>query len=422
MQLEQDWLMQQGEDTMLLQTIDTCFCAPLPQRIGIAVSGGGDSVALLHLFSRWATQTGHAIAAVTVDHGLRPESRAEAEGVARLCQSLGVQHETLTWNMPEGSGNVAAAARSGRYAMMADWAKTNEIGGIALGHTIDDTAENFLMRLGRSAGIDGLAEMESQFERNGIWWSRPLWQQRREQLRTYLRCHQVEWVDDPSNDDPKYMRTLARRILPMLGELGIDADSIHHSAFALRQAQNALSHYTCKEAEKHVQQDGGDLIFPLRMEPPIPADVERRLTVAALQWVSSNPYPPRKVFAGVLAAELDEHQRVTVAGCIAMKRKGHIRITREHNAVKDLKCPTDQVWDSRWRLDGPHDSGLEIRALGIGVHALPDWRATGVARRSLMSSPAVWRGDSLVAAPLAGYNPDWTAQIVADFTSFLLLH
>jgi tRNA(Ile)-lysidine synthase len=422
MQLDHSWLMQQGEDAILLHSIDNSFSHPPPARIGIAVSGGGDSVALLHLFARWSAQTQRAVAAVTVDHGLRPESRTEAQDVARLCSDLGIPHDILVWAQPAGNGNVPAAARNGRYGLMADWARANGIGGIALGHTIDDNAENFLMRLGRAAGLDGLAEMDSRFERYGVRWARPLCQQSRAHLREYLRRHGVAWAEDPSNDNPRYLRTKARRILPALADLGINSDSIHQSAFALRQAQNALAHYTREEAARHVTQDVGDLLIPQRMVPPVPADIQRRLTVAALQWVGSSAYPPRKTFSGVLEHEMSQQQRLTRAGCLILKRKGHYRITREYDAVKDLRGPTDAVWDTRWQLEGPHAPDLEVRALGESVRLLPEWRKTGLPRPTLMASPAVWRGDLLVAAPLAEYNPDWRVQIVADFTSFLLSH
>lgn len=379
-------------------------------------------MAMLHLFARWSAETGHQIHAVTVDHGLRAESGAEAEMVASSCHALGVPHETLRWHRPAGSGNLAAAARDGRYRLMADWAKGLGIGGIVLGHTIDDSAENFLIRLGRSAGIDGLAQMQSRFERYAVTWCRPLWQQERTALRDYLRRHDVAWVDDPSNDDPKYIRTKARTVLPLLKGLGIDAQSLLHSAFALRQAQAALVEYTHQEATKHVIQEMGDLLIPQQYRPRIPNDIERRLIVGALQWVSSNPYPPRKVFAGILEHELTQQSRLTLGGCLIVKQKGHYRITREYNAVKDLVTKTDVIWDRRWKLEGPHDAGLEVRALGEGVVMLPDWRGTGIPRPSLMASPAVWRDDTLVAAPLARYNPDWTVQIVADFSSFLLSH
>lgn len=407
---------------MLLHFIDGCFSQPLPARIGIAVSGGGDSVALLHLFARWSVQTGHPVAAVTVDHGLRPESRSEAEDVAGLCASLGIPHDILVWTGHTGDGNLPAAARDGRYHLMAAWARANGIGGIALGHTADDNAENFLMRLGRAAGLDGLAEMDSRFTRHQMRWARPLWQQSRADLRDYLLRQGIAWVEDPGNDDPHYLRTKARRILPALADLGITTESIHHSAFALRQARNALAHYTRAEAERHVTQEGGDLLIPQRLDPPVPSDVERRLIVAALQWVGSTPYPPRKIFAGALGHRLSQQQRLTLAGCLIMKRKGNYRITREYNAVKDLRSRTDAVWDTRWQLLGPHAPDLEVRALGEGLRQLPAWRDTGLPRPSLTASPAVWRGDTLVAAPLAGYNPDWSAQIVADFTSFLLSH
>lgn len=422
MQLDHGWLSQQGEDAILIHSAHTAFPFETPDRIGIAVSGGGDSVALLHVFARWAAHTGCPIAAVTVDHGLRPESRAEAEGVAALCADLGVTHDILTWDRPDGAGNLPAQARSARYSLMAQWAGRLGIGGIVLGHTIDDGAENFLMRLGRAAGLDGLAEMERCFERYGVRWARPFCSFERTYLRDYLRKHRLTWADDPSNDDPRYLRTRARNALPLLKDLGITAQTIHHSAFALRQAQAALAHYTLQEALQHVTQDGGDILIPEDIAALVPVEIERRLVCAAVQWVGSAPYPPRKLWAGTLDVDVARQQRMTVAGCLIMKRKGQFRITREYNAVRDMRGPTDAVWDARWRLSGPHAPDLEVRALGEGVRRLPDWRKTGLPRPTLMASPAVWRGDMLVAAPLAEYNPDWSAQIIADFISFLVSH
>jgi len=409
-------------DATLLKAIEDCFDAPVPLRIGVAVSGGGDSVALLHLFAHWSARTGHYIAAITVDHGLRPESASEAQGVGALCAKLGIHHDILEWEGQRGAGNLPAAAREGRYGLMAGWARAHGIGGIVLGHTLDDGAENFLMRLGRAAGVDGLAAMQNRFVREGICWARPLAGHSRAALRDYLRRHNVPWVEDPSNDDPRYTRTRARQALRHLGDLGIDAQALHSSAAALRQAQEALAHYTRLEADTHITQEAGDLLLPVRMEPPVPAEIWRRLTVSSLQWVASAPYPPRRAGVDLLVDALAEQQRVTLGGCLVIRRKGYYRITREYNAVKDRRSPTEALWDSRWRLTGPHAPDLEVRALGPAVATLPDWRETGLPRASLMASPAVWRGDCLVAAPVAGHNEGWAAQIVADFASFLLSH
>jgi tRNA(Ile)-lysidine synthase len=422
MQLDPDWVTQQGEDAVLLHFVDVAFRAAPRGPIGIAVSGGGDSMALLHLFARWSVQTGHPIAAVTVDHGLRAQSGAEAQGVAAHCAQAGIPHDILTWQGRQATGNISAAARDARYGLMAAWAASKGIEHIALGHTADDSAENFLMRLGRSAGIDGLAGMQTRFERNGILWARPLWRQRRSALRDYLLRHDVQWVEDPSNDDPRYLRTRARKALPLLEDLGVTVEAVHASAFALREAQTALVHYTQQEARLHVTQEAGDLIIPERRVPPIPSEIERRLVTAALQWVGSNAYPPRGIWSGLLDVDVADHQRKTIAGCLIMKRKGQFRITREYNAVTDMVTSTDALWDTRWRVEGPHAPDLELRALGEGVMQLPDWRATGLPRPTLMASPAVWRGETLVAAPLAGYNSQWSVRIVADFTSFLVSH
>ena len=421
MQLDPDWLEQQGADRALLAAVDGA-CTDLPERIGVAVSGGGDSVALLHLAATWSEQTGRAIEAVTVDHRLRADSRAEAEGVAVFCQSLGINHSILDWEREDGAGNLSAAARDGRYALMAQWAKARGVGAIVLGHTLDDSAENFVMRLGRASGLDGLAEMARVFERYGMTWARPLAGCARGNLREYLRRHGVPWVEDPSNDDPAYLRSRVRAALPALAELGVTAPSIQASAAALRASRDALAHYVRKEAAVHVRQEGGDLLIAQDIGANVPRDVVRRITLAALQWVGGRNYAPRRSFTGVLSDDLGAQERLTVGGCLIMRRKGAYRITREFDAVKGLVSAGDALWDGRWRLNGPQEAGLEVRAFGESVNDVPDWRETGVPRPTLVASPAVWRGETLVAAPLAGHNDGWSAQIVADFTSFLDSH
>ncbi|WP_236628283.1 tRNA lysidine(34) synthetase TilS, partial [Sulfitobacter sp. HI0129] len=121
-----------------------------------------------------ADTRGLSLRAVTVDHGLRAGSAEEATGVAACCAALGVPHDTLQWADWDGSGNLQAAARDARYRLMADWAARHDIGAIALGHTADDQAETFVMRLARRSGVDGLSAMAPHSVRAGIEWLRPL--------------------------------------------------------------------------------------------------------------------------------------------------------------------------------------------------------------------------------------------------------
>ncbi len=408
-----------GDDLRLVHWVGRAF-PKRPNKIGIAVSGGGDSMALLHLAARWSAQAGHSIAAVTVDHGLRDGSDKEAAGVAAFCKSLGISHDTLVWNTWDGHGNLQAAARDARYKLMGEWATENKVGGIMLGHTMDDGAETFLMRLSRKAGIDGLAAMDRNFERNGLTYARPLWMCRRDELRDYLLRNGVEWVDDPSNDDVDFERIRVRKALVQLDELGLRADGLQHAATAMRQARDALEHYTAKEALRHVTAEAGDLTMPLR--PDLPDEITRRLRSKAIQWMGNLPYPPRQAAMQHLMDGLTLEGKHTLGGAIVTAQDGHMRIVREPNAVRQVTCATTEIWDGRWALDGPHDASLHIAALGDGIAQCADWRGANLPRASVMASPAIWQGDTLIAAPLAGLQCGWSARIVADFHSYVVAH
>jgi tRNA(Ile)-lysidine synthase len=141
-----------------------------------------------------------------------------------------------------------------------------------------------------------------------------------------------------------------------------------------------------------------------------------------MRWFSGAEYAPRHTAMLEMEAALGEAQKHTLSGCLLTREDADLRITREYNAVRAATCPTTEVWDGRWQLDGPHATDLHIAALGAAVKDCPDWRETGLPRASLMASPAVWREDTLIAAPLAGHNPAWTARIVTSFASSLLSH
>ena len=100
-----------------------------------------------------------------------------------------------------------------------------------------------------------------------------------------------------------------------------------------------------------------------------------------------------------------------------------MRITREHAAVAGTASPCDQIWDNRWRMSGPCTADLQIRALGHGITQCSSWRDTGLPHSSLRASPAIWRGADLIAAPLAGFGADWSAELIKsrdDFAAFLI--
>lgn len=423
MQLDDD---NPKEDLWLAHWVKTAFNhrkvigQPETLKLGLAVSGGSDSMAMLHLFARHAAEAQYQLEAATVDHGLRPEAAEEAQFVASICNGLDIAHQTLPWTGWNGTGNVQAQARAARYTLLAEWARDRGLDCVLIAHTQDDVAETFLMRLARGSGLDGLAAMEKMFTRNGVTFARPLIQLEREMLRRHLRRHGYEWRDDPSNEDRRYQRVRARDALKALQPMGIDTGQLVSAAYDLALAKNALKMMVWECADKIVVLDGGDIVLPRSDHLALSPEISRRLLSSVLQWQGGTEYPPRADSWIELNIAVHAQKRHTLNGCLISGTQEEIRIAREYSAVTEVSCATTEIWDGRWSLDGPHSDRLKISALGEdGVRHCPDWREAGLPRASLLASPAVWRGSELVAAPLAGLANGWCATLTRSREQFL---
>jgi tRNA(Ile)-lysidine synthase len=405
-------------DAAALDAVASALAAP-PARLGVAVSGGSDSLALLHILHDWASGTGTTLHVVTVNHGLRPEAAAEAEMVRRIAADLGHGHTILNWHW-DGTGNLPDRARRARYALMADWAAAGDIPEIALGHTADDLAETLLMRLARGAGVDGLAAMNARRAQGPVTFLRPLLSLRRPGLRALLTRRGVTWADDPSNDDPHYDRTRARAALAALEPLGLTVESLATSARNLARARDTLSAAAAAQVAGMVRSEAGDLVFPADQFAALPAEIRRRALLAAIRWVAGGDYPPRGAAMLRLMDAVAAGQGMALSGCLFTSARGELRIGREPAAVATLATPPGEAWDNRWRLNGPQIKGLSIRAIGEGGLALcPGWRDTGLPRTTLLAAPAVWDADGLVAAPLAGRPEGWSAACLRNVKQYL---
>lgn len=395
----------------------TAFGEAPPPTLGVALSGGGDSVALTLLLHDWAHPRGVTLHAVTVDHGLRAGSLAEAEGAGRLCAGLGLSHDILTWAERAGRGNLMDEARRARHALISGWANARGIGAVALGHTFDDQAETVLMRLVRGSGVDGLSGMAAQRRADGLLWLRPLLAVPRGDLRAFLRARGVAWVNDPSNDDPRFDRVKARRVLAALAPLGLDAAGLVATAARMAAARSALGQAAADLSDALVTVDAaGDVLI----DPAIlvaAEDLRDRVIAQGVMALSGAAYRPRHAALHRMIATLAAGGRATLQGCAADRAPdGRLRLGRELRAVAGLTALPGALWDGRWRLHPPQGTaldGIETRALGAtGLALCPDWRARGIARRALMAGPAAWRGAELIAAPLARDDPGWRAELV----------
>jgi tRNA(Ile)-lysidine synthase len=296
--------------------------------LGVAVSGGSDSVALLHA----ALDAGRDVAAATVDHRLRPGSRVEAEGVAALCARLGVPHDILTWNSAgTATGNLQARARAARYALLADWAKARGLATVAVGHTRDDQAETVVMALARAGGVDALAAMPARWQVADVMFLRPFLALSRANLRDWLSARGETWVEDPSNADPRFERVRVRRAMAALAEAGVGPAALARTAAIMAEVQAALTMQA--EAAMHlVEADDPGVRVTLDQLAALPAEVRRRLLAACLSRVAGRTDAPRGAALARLTERLLAGRGGTLHGCRVTVVRGRVAIFPETTA------------------------------------------------------------------------------------------
>ena len=394
----------------------------------LAVSGGSDSTALMHLAAETINRA--RLHVITVNHGFR-DVTDELALVATQAECLGLKHSILNWNW-DGHGNIQAAARMGRWAAIAQWASDqHEDVSCLTGHTHDDQAETVLMRLARGSGVAGLAAMNALASTpSGLRICRPLLQENRMKLRVWLTERDVVWSDDPSNDDIRFDRIKARGMQNALAELGLTSDRLVQTAAHMQAARREMTDYAAMIAQTHITQTAGDVLFPATW--PKHSDVAIRLFRHALHYVGNGAggegYPPRSDATLSLWQAAKNGKSGTLHGCLISVESGHWRISREVAATPDLiswhnrNCSL--TWDDRWLLsedsEGNTHENLSVCALGNAIQQVPNWRDLVLPRKSLMSTPGVFEGEKLISAPIAGYPNGFDARIVADFASFLL--
>lgn len=252
------------------------------ERIGVAVSGGPDSLALLLLAS--AARPGQ-VEAATVDHALRPESRLEAARVAALCGRLGVPHATLKveWRQPPTTA-IQERARDKRYRLLGKWVGEHSLAALLTAHHADDQAETLLMRLNRGAGARGLAGMRPLGRIPGAGGGkllRPLLSWRRAELEAICAAAAIEPVRDPSNEDERFERVRVRDAIASADWL--DPQALARSAANLGDADEALDWVVDAEWERAVAKAGAALVYT----PAAPLEIRRRIVGRAIATLAS---------------------------------------------------------------------------------------------------------------------------------------
>jgi tRNA(Ile)-lysidine synthase len=414
--------------------------------VALAVSGGSDSTALMVLFAEWLAHTGQSpadIFVLTVDHGLRQQSRAEAEWVAQMAARLGFRHAILPWAGAKPKTGVQAAARAARYRLLAEFMGANGLRFLMTAHTADDQAETLLMRLARGSGLDGLAAMaplaplEAPMPRPAkgeIVLARPFLGVAKARLRAALETRDVPWLEDESNAALIFERSRWRAAGDTLTQLGLTGDSLALSARRLQRARAALewalAQFCAADAGRYRVDPCGFISIDAGAWRALPNELQVRVLGKGIAAAGGGggPVPLAKLeaLAETLAAP-EAAGRWTLARTAVRAAPETIVLEREpgRRPWPELALAPGQqaLWDGRfWVVAGPKlGFPVAVRALGqVGLAALrrqvslPD----GVPSGTLRALPGFWKEAVLFAVPSLAF-PSVGGLVSATFAALL---
>ena len=407
---------------------DAAF-APLARfgHVVLAVSGGPDSMALMVLAAQWRARAKlptSSLSVATVDHGLRPESRLEAELTGEAARRLGLPHTILTWDGVKPATGVAAAARDARYCLLEEHARG--LGGsvaIATAHHLDDQAETFLMRLVRGAGIDGLSGMRAErpvAERSPITLVRPLLGFGKDRLIATAIQAGVAYVEDPTNTDDRFERARVRAALADLGAAGLSPKALATSARRLGEAREALA-YAEEGFIASLDISFGNEVFATldrRAFDEGPAYLRQKVMARLIGRFGGDSPAPRLSEIEALTARLrgEEKCAATLGGAMVLAGARFVRVWREAGRLdqSEIELPPRavRIWDRRFALSWSAESGglasqiaaraITVKPLGAAAYNAILPRLCDELRppaRAAAALPSFWAGDVLVAAP-----------------------
>jgi tRNA(Ile)-lysidine synthase len=316
---------------------------PVP-RLAVAVSGGADSMALALLADHWCRQRGGRLTAIIVDHGLRENAAAEAGTTAARLEVRGIAARIITLSSLHPGAAMQERARAARYDALAEAAREAGCIHLLLGHHAADQAETVAMRAAR--GPHGLEGMAAWTARADVLVLRPLLGFNPAQLRDYLRKQGMEWVEDPSNADPKFERVRLR----LAG-----ADVAPASPVARQADERAAAEFLARHATMRPE---GFAVIHADATPP-------SALAALLRMLGGKEFAPARDAVAALAADM----RPATIGGVRIAAAGRYGpgwlLAREPAAcAPPVPAMDGAVWDRRFRLRAAAEPGMMLGALG----------------------------------------------------------
>jgi tRNA(Ile)-lysidine synthase len=375
--------------------------------VAVALSGGPDSLALTILADRWVRQRGGRLAALTVDHGLRPESAEEAQAVAGWVAARGVEHHVLAWSGPKPATGIQEAARAARYGLLTDWCRAEGCLHLLTAHHREDQAETYLIRKRAGSGIDGLAGMSALRELAGVRLVRPLLAVPKARLAAFLETERQPFLTDPSNRNPLFERARLRRDTAMNDIERVTAELRDYGRQRIAR-ERQLDRLLGSAVTLHPA--GFAIIDSLALEHA-EAELGDRLLGRVALCIGGSAYPLRRERVSRLRAGLVEcsERARTLGSCRFIPWRGQLLVIRElSRAAPPIRLipGTELFWDRRFGVTAPPHtpSKLMLGYLGqSGMRPVVNRDDGGLPRLVHPVLPALWDDAGLIAVPHLGY-------------------
>ena len=280
-----------------------------PKKIAVAVSGGADSLALTLLLHEFCLAKKIELLAVTVDHKMRQGSSNEAAKLGKILAKEKISHQILTITRKEiPVSNIEASLREARYELLYNFCLKNKIKFLFLGHHLGDAAENFLIRLFRGSGLDGLSTIAEVSDFKKIKLVRPLLDLEKDQLKSFLEEKKIKWFEDESNKDEKFLRNKIRNFFETFEEKNLIQKRIKNASDEIAKMRDFFDDLLLREAKKILKfSREGFCFLDLKKLRKLDAKIALKILALVAMEVSQQNYKPRlrelKIFYDYLLQE-----------------------------------------------------------------------------------------------------------------------
>ena len=306
----------------------------IKENLAVAVSGGPDSLTLAFLAKCYALKHKIKIKCFIVDHKLRKESSTEAKTIKKILKRININCEILIWRGKKPSKNIQSLAREKRYSLLVDQCKKHNIKNLLLGHHLDDLSENFLIRIVRGSGLNGLVSLnkKAKYRNQNLNIIRPLLDLEKKILVYVAKEVFSFFINDPSNSNQNFTRTRIRHLLLGLEKEGFDKKKLILTINNLKDADRSIRFYVDKNLKNNavfVKSKNNYILSQIFFEQS--HEVVFRSLTKIIQIQGTKHYPARGKNINNLIKKIytKSFSKVTLGGCFIEMVNDSIIISKE---------------------------------------------------------------------------------------------